>query len=92
MSRTNNYQQKAELAHGEEKLWAMVIEQAIRDANRKCRGNYWNGSTQAAAREFFQHRQCDVILRALDADPDWFIGKLKARHPEIFNNAMEGQG
>ncbi len=76
--------EKPELGSGEQRLWTAVIEGAIKEAVKNTSHHYFDGRSKEQAREFFQDRQCDVILKALDVDPEWFIGKLKARHPGIF--------
>ena len=84
-----------ELCSGEERLWCAVLEQAMKDAVRTINPPKveWEGCWQvyrgrlaarSASRRYFSGGGCEVILRALGVDVDWFLGKLGERYPEVF--------
>ena len=82
----------------ETNLWVAVIDKGIKDATRKIHepdlAQGWSvilfemrKRRRDEAREFFGNGSCTDILTAIDVDPAWFMGKLRLRHPGIFESA-----
>ena len=81
----------------ETNLWVAVISKGIKDATKKIAEpdleKGWSVLLSASrhhrrdeAREFFGNGSCTDILTAIDVDPAWFMGKLRLRHPGIFES------
>ena len=86
----------------ETNLWVAVISKGIKDATRKVPepdlAHGWSFILSRnrkhrldEGREFFSNGSCLDILTAIDVDQAWFMGKLRLRHPGIFESAKEGE-